>query len=102
MQRYKVICGKCNGQRLIEIHPTPMGKRIDWLDDKQPDTFTIISGRERLDGQFGFQCVCGANDLLTSQERRSFGNPAAPTPQEISAIVKDLVPDRPKFSLVEA
>ena len=99
MQRYKVICLQCNGSRLVEIHQTQMGRRIDWLEEKQPGPFTIISGRERLDGEFGFQCTCGANDLLTSQEKAGFSNPASPSPKEINEIVSNLKPDRPKFRL---
>ncbi len=102
MKRYVVSCKRCKGERLVEIHPTPMGRRIDWLENKQPGPFTIISARERLDGQWGFQCVCGENDLLTEQEAKNFSNPAAPTPQEISTIVKSLKVDEPRFNLVEA
>lgn len=101
MRRYKVICKTCEGQRLIELHPSPMGQRIDWLEDKQTEPFTIISGRQRLDGQFGFQCTCGENDLMTAQEVEHFSNPAAPTPQEINEVVKKLVVDIPKFKMVE-
>lgn len=97
---YIVACRKCQGERRIRIHETPVGKRIDWLEDKQEKPFTVISARERLDGQWGFQCVCGANDLMTTQERRTFSNPAAPTPQEIDQIVKTLKADAPLFNLV--
>lgn len=100
MTRYKVICGKCGGSRVIEVHPSPMGERIDWMEDKQPEPFTIISGRKRLDGQWGFQCVCGENDLMTAQEVEHFDNPAAPTPQEINDVVKKLIVDKPKFKMV--
>ncbi len=76
-----------------------MGERIDWLEGQQ-GAYTIISGRERLDGQFGFQCICGNNDLLTRQEKSSFSNPAAPRPQEINEVVKNLIIDPPCFNLV--
>lgn len=79
-----------------------MGERIDWLEDKQPEAFTIISGRKRLDNQWGFECVCGENDLMTSQEVEHFTNPAAPTPQEINDVVKKLIVDKPKFKMVPA
>lgn len=101
MKRYQVTCKKCKGGRLIEVYPSVMGDRIDWLENKQPTDYTIISGRKRLDGQFGFQCTCGENDLMTRQEAESFNNPAAPTPQEINEIVKKLVVDKPKFRMVE-
>lgn len=100
MKRLKVICKSCEGSRIIEIHKTSLGERIDWLEDNQEGPFTIISGRERLDGQFGFQCVCGNNDLLTTQEKKAFSNPASPKPQEINEVVKNLMIDPPQFNLV--
>lgn len=102
MKRYKVSCKNCDGQRLIEIHPTQLGERVDWLEGKQSEPFTIVSARKRLDDQWGFQCICGENDLMTAQERESFKNTAAPKPQEITDIVKNLKPDKPRFELVEA
>lgn len=102
MQTYVVKCLKCKGERRIQVHLTAMGKRIDWIEDKAPNPATIVSGRERLDGQFGFQCMCGNNDLLTRQESATFANPAAPQPQELKHIVENLKVDKPKFQMVEA
>lgn len=79
---------------------TMLGKRIDWLEAPETQNHPIISGRLRLDGQWGFQCSCGNNDLMTKQEIRSFSNPVAPKPQEINQIVKSLKPDKPKFRLL--
>lgn len=98
--RYTVICKKCNGSRLVEIHDTPVGKRVDWLEDKQPKEFTIISCRTRFDNQLGWQCICGNNDLHTKQEQRVIANQASPTPQEINEIMKNIKPDKTKFELV--
>ncbi len=70
------------------------------MEKDAPEPARIVSGRERLDGQFGFQCVCGNNDLLTTQEANTFSNPVAPKPQELEDIVKNLVADKPKFQMV--
>jgi hypothetical protein len=85
---------------VIEVHPSAFGERIDWLEDKQPQPYAIISGRKRLDNQWGFQCVCGENDLMTAQEVNHFTNPASPTPQQINDVVKSLIVDKPKFRMV--
>lgn len=77
-----------------------MGDMIDWMENKQSE-YTIISGRKRLDDQFGWQCYCGNNDLMTRQESKTFSNPASPKPQEISDIVNNLVVDKPKFEMAE-
>lgn len=102
MESYKIICLKCKAERPIKVFQTALGKRIDWLETPANSHHPIMSGRERLDGHFGFQCACGNNDLLTSQEKRTFSNPAAPKPQEINEIVKKLQPERPKFEMVGA
>lgn len=101
-KQVKVICKECDSSRTIRIHKTPVGGRIDWLEDKYGIKHDIVSGRERLDGEFGFQCICGNNDLLTTQEAKAFTNPAAPSPKELDEVIKNLVPDQPKFELQEA
>lgn len=100
MKTYNIICSKCKGERQIQLHSTAMGKRIDWLEETTKADTPIVSGRERLDGAMGFQCICGNNDLLTEQEKRIFSNPASPKPQEINDIVKNLKVDQPKFEMV--
>ncbi len=78
-----------------------MGQRIDWLEDKfNPGETFIISARERLDGNWGFQCTCGADDLMTKQEKKNFSNPQAPSPKEIGEVVSNLKVQRPLFNLV--
>lgn len=67
---------------------------IDW---QKSTSEHIISGRRRLDGQWGWQCSCNANDLLTEQEQNQISNKQNPDPKEIADIVKDLKPDKPKF-----
>lgn len=98
-ETYQIICGACGGQRKIKIFTTMVGDRIDWLEDKQEEPFTIISGRKRLDNHWGWQCICGNNDINTNQELRIMTNPAAPTPQEIGEIVDNLKVQKPKFEM---
>ena len=89
-KRYQVECKKCSGKRTIDIHRTTLGETIDWLEDKQTEPFTIISGRKRLDDYWGWECICGNNSILTAQERRTISNPASPKPQEINEVIKNL------------
>lgn len=100
--KYKITCLKCKATRDIVIQKTAVGNRIDWLESKNNLHHPIVSGRERLDGQWGFQCSCGNNDLMTKQEKDTISNPASPKPEEIDTIVKKLKPDKPKFYLVKA
>lgn len=87
---YQVICQECNGQRRVKVSETSIGKRIDWLEEKQKEPFTIISGRERLDRYLGWQCLCGNNSLLTQQEADMIADKANPQPQEINEITNNL------------
>lgn len=79
--RYNVICQKCQGSSQIEINH----EAIRWLDVK-----FIISGRKRLDGNWGWQCLCGNNSIMTKQEKRNIANPAQPTAQELDSILKNI------------
>ncbi len=99
MSSYQVMCTKCKGERRICIYKTAVGSRVDWLEQQAPTPSNIVSARQRLDNEWGFQCICGNNDLMTVQEKRTFENPAAPKPQEINDIVKNLKADKPKFEL---
>lgn len=98
MKMYKITCEECNATRKIGITATAIGDRIDWLDDDPNEK--IVSGRQRLDGQFGFQCLCGNNSLLSTQEQRGITNKVNPSPKEIQAIVNNLRPEKTKFSMV--
>lgn len=93
--RYKVICQKCKGLSLIQIN----SDNIEWQDVSQ-----VISGRKRLDGNWGWQCLCGNNSIMTEQEKRNISNPAQPTAQELGTIINNLkverVVDTPKGLLV--
>lgn len=91
--QYEIICKKCKGNSQVFIERDIIG----WQKVN-----SVISSRKRLDGNWGFQCLCGNNDLMTKQESRTFANPVQPTPQEITQIVKNLKPDKPKFEMVRA
>ena len=90
MKQYKVTCKKCSGSNVIAV------------DDKSHQIFwkgcdRIISGRFRLDNNWGWQCLCQNNDIMTEQEKRMIADPANPKPKELSDIIKDLKPQKPKF-----
>lgn len=88
---YKVICKGCGESEDLVIDSQ---NNIYWKPVK-----SIISGRYRLDMQWGFQCICGNNDITTEQEQREISNLAAPDPVDISKVLKNLVPDKPKFRM---
>lgn len=73
---------------------------IDWLDNNpDPNQAKIVSGRKRLDGLWGWECMCGNNDILTNQERRMMSNPAAPDPKTVIEISKNVKVQAPKFAM---
>lgn len=88
---YRVICKNCKKGDQIVIDTD---NNIYWKPVKN-----IISGRYRLDMQWGWQCVCGNNDIITEQEQKEISNLAAPDPVDISKVLKNLVPDKPKFKM---
>lgn len=98
---YEITCGDCGATRIVQIIATPVGERVDWLEEKYDGPQQIISGRPRLDGQWGWQCLCGNNDLMTKQEINSMENQAAPTPKELNEIVANLQVQKSKFALRE-
>lgn len=85
---YKITCHDCQNSDTISINEG----NIIW----GKNTF-IISGRRRLDNQWGWQCFCGNNDLMTRQEVKYITNKQNPDPQEIKQILNNLKPDKPKF-----
>lgn len=87
--KYKVTCKNCKHSDIIHIE---QDTNILW--DK--NTY-IISGRKRLDMQWGWQCLCGANDLLSKQETREITDKTNPDPQEINQIIKNLEPEESRF-----
>lgn len=94
MQKTKITCKKCKGSRQVFIN----GNKILWDDHvTNPRVAKIISGRKRLDGQFGWECICGTRDIMTKQEQRAISDPTNPEAEELKTIVDNLKPDKPKF-----
>lgn len=91
MNKYKVTCLKCKES---DIHTIYKDNIIDWQNSSSN---FIVSARMRLDSQWGFQCLCGNNDILTKQEQRQITDKQNPDPLEIEKVIKNIVPDKPKF-----
>lgn len=98
MGRYLITCTECGASREVGITKGVMGDLIDWLDNR-PDGEQIVSGRPRLDGEFGWQCLCGNNDLMTSQEKQFIGKNTDPEPSTIKKIMDDIKTEVPKFKM---
>lgn len=91
VMQYEVVCLQCKNKDKITIFEARL---IDW---SASTCNHIVSGRKRLDQQWGWQCACGNNDLMTQQEVESLTNKQEPDPKEISAILAALKPDKPRF-----
>lgn len=91
LTNYKITCKKCQQSTIVGIINE---QQLVWNK-----TITIISGRKRLDGQWGWQCLCGNNDLLTVQENKNITNKQNPDHKEIKQILENLKPDKPKFAM---
>lgn len=100
--KYKVTCLECESARDVVIVKSQGRPLIDWLDNNpDPEVTRIVSGRKRMDGQWGWQCICGNDDLMTDQERNYIKDWTNPEPREIDQIAKDLVAQRPRFKMKE-
>lgn len=90
----KVTCSKCKGFSIIDIQ----NGQLAWSEVGK-----VISARYRSDSQFGFQCVCGNNSIMTEQEIKLIKDPVQPTPRELSEIKNNLIikPDN-RFVMTEA
>lgn len=91
--KYKVTCDNCRKSDEINII---QDRIIDWV---QSTCENIVSGRKRFDNQWGWECLCGNNDLLTKQESRQITNKQTPDPQEVADIVRNLKPDKSLFTM---
>lgn len=85
MRKLKITCSECGNSDHVAITEH---NQIIW----GKSTF-IISGRHRLDGNWGWQCLCGNNSLLTVQERTTIKNLQFPDPLDIEAVVTNLIPE---------
>ena len=89
VKEYKVTCLKCKNYNIV---PIADDRTVAWKNCDR-----IISARYRLDGQWGWQCICGNNNLLTEQEDRYIENKQTPDPKQITEIIKNLIPDNRKL-----
>lgn len=89
VKEYKVTCLNCNNFNIV---PIADDRNVMW---KTADR--IISARYRLDGNWGFQCICGQNNLLTEQEDKYIENKQSPDPKQINEVIKNLIPDNRKL-----
>lgn len=102
MKRFRITCLDCGNSRLIAILKGAAGNDvIDWLDNNpNPTVAKIVSGRKRFDDQWGWECICGTNDLWTEQEKKAVSNLQSPEPKEIADVVNNLKVSKPKFEMV--
>lgn len=80
---------KCKQSDKVAIED---GRNVFW---GKPDH--IISARRRLDGVWGWQCLCGNNDLMTEQEQRTIKNHQSPDPEDIQTVLDNLKVQKSKF-----
>lgn len=92
--KHKVTCLKCKKSDTISIVDE---RHVDW---NHSTSNNIISARKRLDNEFGFQCRCGNDDILSQQEKRNITDKENPDPQEVAEIVRNLKPQKSKFQVV--
>lgn len=91
---YDVKCLVCKGQNRVGIDHK--NNRVDWIT-----TEPLISTRLRFDGEWGFECLCGNNEILTPEEAKHWENKGTqPKPTEMKKILDNLRPRKPKFEMV--
>lgn len=99
-QLYNIICLNCKAVRRVGIVKNSAGNFIDWLDNN-PDIqkVKIYSGRKRLDSNWGWQCICGNDDIMTNQEIKFIENKQSPNPKDIKDVLDSLIIQEPKFAM---
>lgn len=98
--KFKITCVECGANRMVGIIKHQGRYIIDWFDNHpDPDLVKILSGRRRMDDNWGWQCICGNDDILTNQEKEHITNKQNPDPMEIAALAKSLIPEKPKFNM---
>lgn len=91
---FKVICQECQGDSTVLIN--------QWGGVEWKRVNRVISARERLDGQWGWQCICGNNNLITKQERESIKDLTSPQVKELDDIKSNLVVEKDtSFNMVK-
>lgn len=91
--QHKVICTNCGKSDDIGLDSS---NTVYW----GKNTF-IISARQRTDGQWGFQCLCGQNNLVSEQEETSISDMSNPSVQELEIIMNNLVVKRDNKFIME-
>ena len=100
MNKYLITCKDCEARRQIGIVESDGRELIDWIDNNaNPTTAKIVSGRKRLDSKWGFQCVCGNDDIMTDQEKNILDNYQDPSPQSIVDVINNLKTQKMKFGM---
>lgn len=100
MSKYLVTCKECNAKRKIAIIKSDGRELIDWLDNNpNPQAVKIVSGRKRLDGNWGWSCICKNDDIMTDQEKNIIENYQEPSPQNIVDVINNLKTQKPKFNM---
>lgn len=97
-----IRCSKCKADRKVGIVKGQGRELIDWLDNNpNPQAVKIVSGRRRLDGNWGWSCICGNDDIMTNQEKQYLEkeNPQEPSASNITKVVSNLIIEKPKFQM---
>lgn len=90
--KYQVKCNNCTRSDEVGILDD---RDLIWDGNKY-----IISGRKRLDGEWGWQCTCGNYSLVTKQERQEIKNLQSPDPKDIGRVIDNLIVERDgKFTM---
>lgn len=90
VKEYKITCLKCKNFDIVPIDEA--SRSILWKNNQR-----IVSGRFRLDNQWGWQCLCGNNSILTKQESDEIDDKVNPDPIQIERVIKNLIPDNRKL-----
>lgn len=100
MSKYNIKCINCGAERTVGIIEGHTGQQIDWLDNNpSPEVVKIVSGRKRLDDNWGWQCICGNDDILTDQEKEISTDKQNPSPKDLATVIKNLIEQKPKFEM---
>lgn len=91
--QYKIICDNCGNADVIGLDSE---NHVIWGEPKN-----IISARLRTDGQWGYQCNCGQNSLVTKQENENIRDLSKPSIQELTTIKKNLIVKKDKRFVME-
>lgn len=98
--KYSVKCLKCKSKRQVVIVTSEGRELIDWLENNpDPQVAKIVSGRKRFDNNWGWQCICGNNDILTDQENSYISDKQNPSPTDVAELIKNLEPQKPRFEM---